>query len=312
MKNVLFNYEEYRDDIIQNSIYIKTAFFAGIKFGKEEYNDMGYIVFQLVSDENKTMTLNFVMKFDDQDDYDTYYLAYSDLEPIGVAKSLRLPSLMQVSCFYKSKKTGSQDTYVIYAKYDKVYKLEFNKASFLYVMSTFESIRDQRLKDYNGSYFIANLPDDIKTIKIHSTYTPIIKAVMLNKVGKGFDWFYYGGYIVDFTECRTGEVIRLVCSLAEDKSFKKRLDRSKLSTQEQFDKIREDLYNNEFVTVKGDYSLLDTINTEYSLSANTPMSNYTIIAKSNKNEKTMEVVYLDISSDMYANVQIQLYNFLEK
>jgi len=309
MKNVLFNYDEYKDDIVNEPIYIKTVFFSGIKFIQDEL--MAYVIFQLISDQNKVICLNFVMRFEDDDEFLRYSDAYCDMEPIGVAKSLKLPTLMQISCFYKSKNTGAEDTFILYAKYDIVYKLEFNKSSYLYIMSMFESLRSFWCKDYNGPYYICNFPDTTRTIKIHSNYTPVIKAVTLHKVGKMFDWFYYGGYIVDFIDYRTNNIIRLIASLAKDKDLKKTIDMSKVSSSKEFNHIKDSFYNDKIFNPLGNYSKLDTINTEYSISANTPMSNYTIIAKSNVKD-SIEIVYLDISADMYSAIHEQLYNFIEK
>jgi len=309
MKNVLFNYNEYKDDIVNDPIYIKTVFFSGIKFVQDEL--MAYIIFQLVSVQNKVICLNFVMRFEDEEEYLRYFDAYCDKEPIGVAKSLKLPTLLQVSCFYKYKNTRAEDTFILYAKYDTVYKLEFNKASYLYTMAMFESLRSFWCKDYNGPYYICNFPDNIKTIKIHSNYTPIIKAVSLRKIGKMFDWFYYGSYIVDFIDYRTNNIIRLTSSLAEDKNLKKNIDMSKISSEKEFDHIKDNFHNDKRFNPLGDYNMLYTVNTEYSISANTPMSNYTIIVKSNIKDN-IEVAYLDISADMWGSIQEQVYNFIEK
>lgn len=300
MKNVVFEYSTYEKDIFKgDSIEIRLAYFAGFRFIENEdvVHSLSFISFQAVTDENKILTLNFNIKFDNDEDKEYYYNKYCDLDVVGTAMSVQVPSLMQLSCFYKEK-IMKEELYTLYAKHitpneSVVYKLHFNKSSFLYIMDVMTGIEKGIFYSYQDFRFINNYIGS-DTIKLNNSDFEI-RAVYLNAAkigGKIFKSKYYQGhYIVRFRKEKEEQPINVEFPILEDGELGKYLNESFLYTEEEY---------KSYIAGINYYHIVDIVETRFSITATFPMNNYTLICT---NSDENNIVFLDMNADMFNNIK---------
>ena len=188
MKNVIFPYKDYKNDIFKgDGLYINFVFFGGIKFIPLEKTSTpsAFISFQAVDENNKIITISFSIQYDDVEEYNKAYENYCDLPLIGTSGSLQIPNVMPVSCFYKEKDTTSE-WFTMYAKHisnsdNVVYKLYLARNCFYTIMNVLDKFRNNDDVDYNlGSEFNDTINSDTKVAKITADHGAIIEAVYIN------------------------------------------------------------------------------------------------------------------------------------
>ena len=308
MKNIIFNYNEYKNDIFKgDGLQIESAFFSGFRFFEDD-KYIAYITFQLVTNENKIVVLNYSLKFEDELDYTEFKNMYIDLPVSGVSTSIMIPSLLQISCFYKI----DPDVFLLYARHivkDKnsskvVYKLHFSKQSFLYIMQFLNNLRMYNIIDY-CSFIETNNFTDHKNIKITSEYHPIIRAVCFSSITKYklFKKKYFGWYAVTLKDNHDNHLRLIIPTFEFTDSLKMHnLDPDKAMTSSS--KFYEYINSLE----KEDILLCsDIIETEFSISANQPMTYYTYISSINN-----KVVFIDMSPEVYNKIDLAYKEFLKK
>lgn len=307
MKNVIFPYKDYKNDIFRgDGLYINFVFFGGIKFIPLEKTSTpsAFISFQAVDENNKIITISFSIQYDDVEEYNKAYENYCDLPLIGTSGSLQIPNVMPVSCFYKEKDTTSE-WFTMYAKHisnsdNVVYKLYLARNCFYTIMNVLDKFRNNDDVDYNlGSEFNDIINSDTKVAKITADHGVIIEAVYINPP--------------TLLDSKSSALPVLV--IKDSHNNKYRLYWSPVFfNKKDFKKYNKlKYYTNEVDFIEctktlddmNEYVVNVVLPIEFSLTADSPMSQISLIC-SNHNS----VVILDMATETYKGILKSISNFL--
>lgn len=309
MKNLIYAYDSYKDKIFKgNPIFIDHLFFAGIKFVDKEEILAAFVNFQAITDENKIITFVSELIYDDIDEYESAKDEYGDLIAIGTANYLSIPTIMNISTFYKEKIDNSEyyTTYCISVTDTEgyVYKVKLNKESFLTLMYVFGYIRKTCALTYNDPAFIAQMmiDKDTEILKINTTEMSDIETVYINpKKICNCRVYSYSLVLKD----RTDRDIRIFYSdIINKKDYKNIIKRDNVF----IDKAKYVNYCIDNIRDLPEYVIELDIPVNYSITANFPMTSFSLICK----KPNGGFCIMDMGADTYNTIRQKFIDFMDK
>lgn len=325
MKNLIFKYEEYRDQIFKGDpISIKYATFVGISF-KETCMQ---IYFECISTAGELIGLALNTIFENVADFEKYHDLYCDIPVVGMVNSLLVPTLTSVSCFHKNK-TDYETTYDIYGRHvgseennKVVYKLKFKKPAYIAVMKIMELLYSYHDIDYNSCVACNLVPPERKSIHINDDYKVIVRKLYAVKedesifdkiIGKPLlkaDCFAKVS-IVLFTLKSKDSHYRIIMKIPMTNSEIDKVNKNFITgTLDGFTKFEETLEKEET------YVIDDLVNLEYALSADNPMKSVLVSAIAYVRNNSESPIgdpagkYFEIKNNVFENLTEEIYNQL--
>lgn len=283
MKNVIYKYEAFKNNILPNTspIYVNSMYFVGIKFS----DTSAFIYFEGIDDSSRAFTFTINMKPEDDDEFELYKKGYTYLSDIkGFCMDMCIPTLLCVSCFHKSK-DGDNTEFIAYAKYVSfvkdekedvtVYKLVIPQGTFIGIMSVLNKFRELDFIDSNPMNNFNKFNSNTKYVSINNNYTPILRKIFISKdIMKKETFFnrkknYNAMALVTFKS--VSEHFRLFIPYTTGRDSYNKIDKS------YFVYDYTDLENFELELEQEDTYIINELdNIEYSLSADNPMNKLTL------------------------------------
>lgn len=325
MKRIIINYEVYEKNIFNGApLKIEHAYFAGFKFIENE--EVFFMNYQLLTNDGRA--LNFASNFtsEDMDEKMLLEAKYNHLIGTGISRSNYCPTLMSVSSFYSNKEEGLE-YYSIYCrlllvdnkKDNTVYKLIFNKSSFLSIMIGDNLLYSYDIIDYSITDYTNTLLPNIKTEKINQTYGYIIRnmyvevpkklSLMLPLIGKNkMNKLNLICLIsVTFKDIRDNHFRLFYKIYLSYKDFKT-LNPSKYTTSMQEFLNFDNSLEKDRVYVN---STIGDIAIQISKKSNYPINKVLLYAIP-YNNTDIEPVYVEFTEDAFDNFKEAMYNYIFK